>query len=79
MSMAMSVLSVANKLMAPPVPAGTMAAFAVIAPVGAFSVETNGWLCGSAGPDFVTELTKKPGVTGRARMELDSPGANFNI
>jgi hypothetical protein len=34
---------------------------------------------GSAGPDFVTELTKKPGVTGRARMELDSPGANFNI
>ena len=32
-------------LTAPPVPAGTMAAFALTAPVGAFSVETNGCVC----------------------------------
>src|SRR5258707_472607 len=42
MSITRSEASVANTLMAPPVPAGTMAALAVVAPVGALSVETSG-------------------------------------
>jgi hypothetical protein len=42
MSMTKSVLSVTNALIDPPEPAGTIAAFAVTAPVGAFSVDTRG-------------------------------------
>src|ERR1700742_1900152 len=38
----MSALSVTNRSIAPAVPAGTMAAFAVTTPVGAFNVETTG-------------------------------------
>ena len=36
-------LKVERALMAPSVPAGTMAAFAVTVPSKEFSVETNGW------------------------------------
>jgi hypothetical protein len=45
MSMTMSVAFVTNRSIAPPVPAGTIAAFAVTVPVRAFSVETRGCAC----------------------------------
>jgi hypothetical protein len=45
MSITMSALFVVYRLIAPPVPAGTIAAFAVIVPVSAFSVDTNGCVC----------------------------------
>jgi hypothetical protein len=44
-SITKSVSSVTKTEMAPLSPAGTIAAFAVIAPVSAFSVETKGWDC----------------------------------
>ena len=46
MSMMTSVASVVKTLMAPLVPAGTMAALATTVPVGALSVETTG-ICAS--------------------------------
>src|SRR5215813_7829053 len=48
------VWSVTNTSIDPPVPAGTIAAFATIVPVGSLSVETNG--CGSP----VGHVVRKP-------------------
>jgi hypothetical protein len=45
MSITRSELFVTNTEISPFVPEGTMAAFAVTAPVGAFKVETKGWDC----------------------------------
>src|SRR6185312_2823686 len=44
-SITKSVLFEANTDIAPFVPAGTIAAFAVVTPVGAFNVETGGCAC----------------------------------
>src|SRR5450432_2405346 len=65
MSMIMWVVLVAKTEIAPLTPAGTIAAFAVMAPVRAFSVETNGFgdpaghvVRKAKGPDGTTVMFK---------------------